>query len=487
VQARNLIPYLADAVPGWFQAVVAVHDVAGKELAYADDNGFDPDPVLRFRAPADGDYTVAIRDAIYRGRQDFVYRVIVGEDAAVQPLLPLPTRWAVPVALFDPAGAPNPLLAYLQVAGAAPQREEVEPNNTAWDAPRVALPQVVLGAVAQGGDTDQYRFDGRAGDEIVAEVYARRLGSPLDALLRVTDAAGRVLAWNDDYEDKGSGLLTHHADACLTAKLPADGAYAVQVSDAQGHGGEAYRYYLRIGPRQPDFALRMTPSSLGVPAGGLTLLTVYALRKDGWNGEIVVTLKDPPAGFALSGARIPAGRDSVRMTLTGPRRPSDAPVALRFEGRAQIDGKTVVRPMIPADDLMQAFAYHHLVPARELTTVVTRGGRNAPVLELVGEWLRIPAGGEAHVSYAVQIQPNTAVRLTLSDPPTGITLKTVVVTPGRVTLTLQADAKQVGYADNLIVQAATEAEVKGAAGAPPRKQRIDLGVLPAIPFEVVRP
>ena len=30
VKARELVPYLADAVPGWFQAVVAVHDRQGK-------------------------------------------------------------------------------------------------------------------------------------------------------------------------------------------------------------------------------------------------------------------------------------------------------------------------------------------------------------------------------------------------------------------------------------------------------------------------
>ena len=35
--ARELMPYLADAVPGWFQATLALYDAQGRELAYADD------------------------------------------------------------------------------------------------------------------------------------------------------------------------------------------------------------------------------------------------------------------------------------------------------------------------------------------------------------------------------------------------------------------------------------------------------------------
>ncbi len=73
--ARRLIPYLADAVPGWFQATVAVYDANGNELASADDYRFDPDPVLYYEIPRDGEYEMEIHDAIYRGREDFVYRV----------------------------------------------------------------------------------------------------------------------------------------------------------------------------------------------------------------------------------------------------------------------------------------------------------------------------------------------------------------------------------------------------------------------------
>jgi hypothetical protein len=31
---RQLIPYIADAVPGWFQGVLAVYDAKGKQVAF---------------------------------------------------------------------------------------------------------------------------------------------------------------------------------------------------------------------------------------------------------------------------------------------------------------------------------------------------------------------------------------------------------------------------------------------------------------------
>ncbi|HID77514.1 MAG TPA: hypothetical protein EYP56_16160, partial [Planctomycetaceae bacterium] len=46
VKARALIPYVADAVPGWFQPVLKLCDAEGREVAYEDDFRFDPDPVI---------------------------------------------------------------------------------------------------------------------------------------------------------------------------------------------------------------------------------------------------------------------------------------------------------------------------------------------------------------------------------------------------------------------------------------------------------
>jgi hypothetical protein len=515
VQARHLIPYLADAVPGWFQATLALYDSKGKEVGFADDYRFDPDPVLFYEVPKDGEYVLEIRDSIYRGREDFVYRIAVGEQPFITHMFPLGgCAGEKAVASIDGWNLPGKRLRLDTLPGedcirhatlsgdgcisncvpyavdTLPECDEKEPNDNPKHAQRVALPRIVNGRIGQPGDVDVFRFKGRAGDEVVAEVYARRLNSPLDSLLRLTDASGRVLEWNDDHQDKEAGLLTHQADSYLCTRLPEDGVFYVYLADAQHHGGEEYAYRLRVGPPRPDFALLLTPSSISVPAGRAVPVSVHVSRKDGFNGDIELALKDAPAGFTLQGGRIPSGRDCIRMTLTAPQDPLDRPIVLHLDGRARIGEQTVIRPVVPAEDMMQAFAYRHLVPSQELMAAVTGPKRRGAGVELVGDTpIRIPAGGTAQVQVKTPKGPMLQdVNLELSDPPKGVTLQDVSVAPGLLTLVLKADPDVVkaGLTDNLIVEAFIEPASRQQDGKTAKqKQRVSLGVLPAIPFEIV--
>lgn len=402
--ARELIPYLADAVPGWFQATLALYDAAGNELAYADDYRFNPDPVLFCEIPRDGEYVLEIKDAIYRGREDFVYRIAVGELPFVTSIFPLGGRagaqttvevkgWNLPAdeltldvkdkgpGILPVSVRKNKLVSNNVpfAVGTLPECLEKEPNNRQASAQTVKPALIVNGRIDQPGDCDVFRFEGRAGDEIVAEVYARRLNSPLDSLLKLTDSTGRKLTANDDHEDKAAGLTTHHADSLLTTTLPENGTYYLHIGDAQHKGGAAYGYRLRISPPRPDFELRLVPAGINARAGASVPITVYALRKDGFTGDITLSLKDAPNGFTLSGTRVPADKDQVRLTLRVPRMPTTEPISLRLEGRAQIGGRRIVRPAVPAEDMMQAFIYRHLVPAKELkVAVIERWKPRAP-------------------------------------------------------------------------------------------------------------
>jgi hypothetical protein len=70
-----------------------------------------------------------------------------------------------------------------------------------------------------------------------------------------------------------------------------------------------------------------------------------------------------------------------------------------------------------------------------------------------------------------------------------VTLQEVKVAPGGLAFLLKADgdAPQAGFADNLIVEAFIEVEGKTQSGRPPTgKRRVSFGVLPAIPFEIVK-
>jgi hypothetical protein len=419
VKARELTPYLADAVPGWFQAAVTLYDAKGKELAYDDDYRFHPDPVLYYEVPADGEYLIEIKDALYRGREDFVYRIAVGEVPFVTSIFPLGCQagkqvavalkgWNLPTdkLTMDTKGKKPGVYPVSVRAGnlvsnpmpfvvdTLPECLEKEPNNEPKEAQKVTLPIIINGRIDKSGDWDVFSFTAHARDQIVAEVYARRLDSPLDSVLKLTDASGKQLAFNDDHEDKGSGLYTHFADSFLTATLPADGTYYLHIGDAQHQGGPEYGYRLRLSPPRPDFDLRIVPSALNVAAGGNIRVTVYALRKDGFSGEIALALKDAPKGYALKGDRVPAGQDKAEVTLTVPPTPPAEPLSLTVEGRATAGGQQIVRQAVPAEDMMQAFAYRHLVTAQDLkVAVIKRGGVPASAKALGTPPVKVPAGG----------------------------------------------------------------------------------------------
>ena len=110
-----------------------------------------------------------------------------------------------------------------------PEVLEAEPNDARESAQALELPRIVNWRIEAPGDRDLFRIEGPAGLEIVAEVQARRLGSPLDSFLRVTDEQGTELAANDDHEDPGAGLSTHHADSQLRFRMPEKGDAWLQL------------------------------------------------------------------------------------------------------------------------------------------------------------------------------------------------------------------------------------------------------------------
>jgi hypothetical protein len=518
--ARDLIPYVSDAVPGWFQAVVTLRDSKGRELASADHYLFHPDPLLDYEVPANGDYIAEIHDSLFRGREDFVYRVSIGELPVITSIFPLGAKagaratiemqgWNLPASKLQvgKAGAhrarPVPD-GRGHLSSLCTHRGELASNTVPFavdalpetlakpgigrreKAQRVKLPTIVNGRIAQPGDVHFFRFDGRAGDEIVAEVTARRLGSPVDSLLRLTDTKGKELAFNDDFEDKGAGLLTHQADSFLSFKLPAKGTYYLEMADAQHRGGPEYGYRLRISHPQPDFELLVASASLNLRAGSTVPVTVQVVPKDGFAGEIALKLKDAPADFAISGAAIPAGPDKVRITLTVPRTPVGLPLSIELTGHATIDGHDITHTAVPAQDMEQAFAYHHLVTEdARIVRVIGTGAGGLP-WRPIDKPVRLAVGATTAIELPVPPRFQAGVRIALNEPPEGITVQSVSEKPNSISVLLkvQADKAKPGLRGNLIMDAFREtpppANQKNA-----QRRRQPLGTLPAIPFEVV--
>lgn len=510
VLARELIPYLPDGVPGWFQATLRVFDSAGQEVAYVDDFWFRPDPVLAFEVPQDGAYTVEIKDSIYRGRQDFVYRIVVGEIPYVTSIFPLGGRigeacrltlfgWNLPHREWDspplrgklgirqillPDGVSIPRSAPF-VVSQWPETMEREPNDSRDAAQKVTTGTVVNGRIDKPDDKDVFLIEGQAGQTIVAEVIARRVYSPLDSLVRIIDETGQVVAINDDTEDKSVGLITHYADSFVQTKLPRSGKYFVELTDAQHQGGPEFAYRLRISLPQPDFELRVVPSMPNAVPGAVIPVDVYAIRRDGFDGDITLELANAPEGMRLSGNWIPAGQERATITVSIPKSLKSGVVNLKLVGKAIVDGREITTTAVAADDVMQAFFYRHLVAAGNWAINVTGKSRYGAAWVLSPDKaVQIPIKEKAEVRLPWVGSWASNWKLELASAPEGFAVVDVVRHNSGTKVILSVDKEKIkpGTKGNLVFQVYNETQRRGLIATSTQTVRYFAGWLPAIPF-----
>ena len=239
----------------------------------------------------------------------------------------------------------------------------------------------------------------------------------------------------------------------------------------------------------------------------------------GFPARSPLRLKDAPEGFTLSGGVVPEQQDQVRLTLAVPPLAVTQTVSLCMEGRAAIAGQEVVRRGVPADDMMQAFAYRHLVPASELWITVAGSSKSPSPAALAGKGdkskkseiaarkaaeneirilgekpVKIPAGGTARLrlgmpAYLLKNALKNPIQLELSDPPEGITVEGLAQVADGMTFALRSDAAKAkpGLKGNLILNVGTKASKAKDEKQSRSQERNSLGMLPAMPFEIVKP
>jgi hypothetical protein len=204
-------------------------DAQGTLLGANNDTDLSRDSVLTWRFSETGTYTLTIEDVEHGGAANgFPYRIYAGALPYVTAVFPLgvPNGATVDVLTtgvnlgastslrvagdrsalvgrtipIQPSAAMNRKAVAL---GAYPEALEAEPNDEPAVAQVLAIPSTVNGriwtreAAARAGvphaDQDLFRFAARKGQKLVLDVTAQQLGSPLDSIIEVLDAEGRVV------------------------------------------------------------------------------------------------------------------------------------------------------------------------------------------------------------------------------------------------------------------------------------------------------
>jgi len=395
---RVLVEVAARRIDSKLDPTLVLLDPAGRELKKIKE-GAGADPVLDFTAPAEGRYLLKLYDEIYGGGNDYFYRltasaapyvdfifppsgpagstnqytlygrnlpggkVVPGLTSHGSPLEMLPVNVSLPgdeasrtrlalstsaplarawqdcieFRLPAPSGPAN--LVSIYYAKTPTVVLELEPNNTAAEAQRIAVPCEVAGQFYAERDMDWYEFEAKKGQTLWIEAISSQLGLASDPFLAVyrvkKDDAKKddraqpqqtEIAQVDDLQDRNNRRNPNADEFDVSSDDPAykfvapeDGLYRILVRDQFGDSRRepSFVYRLAIREPQPDFRLVVYPTSppanqqqqvqtalatTSVRRGGTTALGVVVQRRDEFDGEVSVSVEGLPAGVTCPGA-----------------------------------------------------------------------------------------------------------------------------------------------------------------------------------------
>lgn len=365
--------------------VLALTDSDGRSLRTSPpEQGLSGDPRWRISVPDDGLCLIEVRDQLYRGGRDAAYRLRITAEPFGTGLFPLggprgkplnawlsggtlTTPRAIALTLPVSAGETRSLDSIASVwspfrliAGDFPEALEGDPIAEEGLGPPITW----NGRLDHPGQTDRLRFRIPADSHIRLQVEAATLGSRLDAVLRVSDEEGELVAENDD----APSLLAYPdllgrptRDSRIDLPSGKDRTLTVAIADRFGRGGPEFAFRLRVGPPRDDFALVVHPPSAREESegwgGALNLLAGTTTRipfrviAEGRVGTLTVRVEGLPAGVSVAPVVVslpPPGRDrsspfrevsgilTLRVDESAPAFASEEGV--RIVGRARVSG-----------------------------------------------------------------------------------------------------------------------------------------------------
>ena len=361
---RVVVDCAARGIESKLRPVLILADATGADLVAERRGG-----LLDFTAPATATYLVKLHDLSFQGGPECFYRLLAHDLPAGAPL---PERQAAvaPVLTFSwpPPGLP-----------ATPAIEEIEGADPKA-AQQVTLPLDLGGRFFPAADVDSFEFEATAGDVWWIEVASERIGAPtnpavvverrlpagpdgapgaFEDVAELADIPAPIKPSTNHYAYDGPPYEAGSADCLGRLEIKETGTHRLQIRDLFGGTRDDPQaiYRLTIRKAQPDFALVCWPlhmelrngdraalsKPLALRAGGSVCLEVAAIRRDGFDGPIDLSVTGLPEGVSATGLRIPAGATRGQILVSVSDSPPRNLASISITGRGTAGGAPMER------------------------------------------------------------------------------------------------------------------------------------------------
>ena len=311
---------------GFWDPFIAILNDKRFELATSDDSPLTgQDGRCSIIAPADGKYTVMVREASYGGGN--AYRLHIGTFPLPTAVVPAGGRPGEEIEfrfIGDPSGEikqkiklpavadPNFRLHCQTTDGISPtgfkarivdvpNSIEVANANTPATALVGAAPGAFNGVISTAGETDYLKFAAKKGQVFDVHCYARRLGSPLDSVMHIGAMTAGVLGGAFATNDDSAG-----PDSYFRVTIPQDGEFAISLHDHLKKGGPDYFYRVELTAVAPSTSVSIPKvdgnnvsnqdrQAIAIPKGG-RMATILNVQRTEWGGAAALTFPGLPVG-----------------------------------------------------------------------------------------------------------------------------------------------------------------------------------------------
>jgi hypothetical protein len=440
----------------------------GRELPGGHSNdspGLQTDCRLTYTFKTPGDVLVEVRDVSYRGGEDYLYRLRIGDFPCATTPLPMAAKRGTKATIqfagpavdgvapveVDVPNQPGVDAVYVAPKNAAglhgwpvclaisdlDEKLEQEPNNEPAKANRVPVPGAVTGRFETKGDIDHFVFSLKKGQRVLIDAHSGEFGSPTEVYMVLRDAKGAQV-----------GATNPANPPRIDFNPPEDGDFTLSIEHLLYSFGPAETYRVTIVPYQPGFDLNVLLDRFEVAQDGSVNIPVTVVRRD-YTGPIELSVVGPAGltGQATVAMGQPPANQPVQLPVKAGGPIPMGPTTFLVQGKASINGKDVVMTASVRAPLSVSLAGLPIPPRNTFNDVGLAVLERAP-FTLAAKFDEAAAAPGKPTMLTVTVTRtagfNGDVALTLTGLPANVTAMPKSIPAGmneaKVTLTLAANA-----------------------------------------------